>query len=86
MTNGVLIPCKPVEGNSEKWTEVMKSFHAYGAIDHLGVLTTVDWTTREGKPLIGCDLESQSHASIFAQNGVDVSPMMVSHLAVQYYV
>jgi hypothetical protein len=59
--NGVLTPSKPVEGNSEAWIEVMKAFHAYGAIDHIGNLTTADWTAGEGKYLFGCDLESQSH-------------------------
>ena len=81
--NGVLTPSKPVESNSEAWAEVMKSFHAYGSIDHIGKLTVVDWTAGEGKYLIGCDLESQSHKSMFSQNGVDVSTS-VSHLTVQF--
>jgi hypothetical protein len=70
-----------VEGNSEAWAEIMKAFHAYGAIDHIGKLTTADWTDGEREYLIGCDLESQSHKSIFAENGVDVSTS-VSHLTV----
>jgi hypothetical protein len=62
---------------------VTKTFHAYGAIDHIGKLTTVDWTAGEGKYLIGCDLESQSHKSMFSQNGVDVTTG-VSRLTVQF--
>jgi hypothetical protein len=81
--NGVLTPSKPVEGNSEVWAEVMKAFHAYGAIDHIGKLTTADWTVGEGKYLIGCDIERHSHKSIFAQNCVDVSTS-VSHLTAQF--
>jgi hypothetical protein len=79
--NGVLTPAKPVENNSEAWAEVMKIFHAYGSNDHLGVLTTTEWTDGEGKYLIGCDLLSQSHQSMFAQNGVDVSTS-ISHRTV----
>jgi hypothetical protein len=46
----------------------------------------VDLTTRgaeEGKYLIATDLESQSHKSMFSQNGVDVSTS-VSHLTAQF--
>jgi hypothetical protein len=69
-----------------QWKAIWKHgprFHAYGAIDHIGPLTITDWTAGEGKYLIGCDLESQSHKSMFAQNGVDESTH-VSHLIVQF--
>jgi hypothetical protein len=81
--NGVLTPSKPVESNSEAWAEVIKFFHAYGSIDHIGKIKVNDWIGEEGKYLIGCDLESQSHKSMFSQNGVDVSTS-VSHLTVQF--
>jgi hypothetical protein len=81
--NGVLTPSKPVEGNSEAWAEVMKAFHAYGAIDHIDTLTITDLIAGEGRYLIVCDLESQSHKSMFAQNGLDVSTY-VSHLTIQF--
>jgi hypothetical protein len=81
--HGVLIPSKPVKGNSDAWAEVMEAFHAYGAIDHIGSLSITDWTAREGKYLIGCDLESQSHKRMFVDSGVDVSAF-ISHLIVQF--
>jgi hypothetical protein len=72
-----------VEGNPEAWPEVMKLFRVYGAIDHLGELTSVDLTAREGKYLIVCDLESQSHKSMVARNGVDVSTSVL-HFTVKF--
>jgi hypothetical protein len=81
--NGVLTPSKPVEPAAEGWAETQKTFHAYGSLEHMGIIDSTTWGAEEGKYLIATDLESQSHKSMFSQNGVDVSTS-VSHLAAQF--
>jgi hypothetical protein len=61
----------------------MKAFHAYIAIDHIGPPTIAGRTVGEGKCLIVCDVESQSHKSMFAPNEVDVLTS-VSHLTTKF--
>jgi hypothetical protein len=81
--NGVLTPSKPVESAAEGWAETQKAFHAYGSLEHMGIIDSTTRGAEEGKYLIATDLESQSHKSMFNQNGVDVSTS-VSHLTAQF--
>jgi hypothetical protein len=81
--NGVLTPSKPVDSNPEAWAEAQKAFHAYGCQEHMGIVNSDTWTANEGKYLIATDLESQSHKSMFSENGVNVSTS-VSHLTAQF--
>jgi hypothetical protein len=67
----------------EAWAEAQKAFHEYGCLEHMGTINEEHWTAAEGQYLIATDLESQSHKSMFSQNGVDVSTS-VSHLTAQF--
>jgi hypothetical protein len=81
--NGVLTPSKPIGTNSEAFAEAQKAFHAYGCLEHMGVINHANWTATDGTYAIAMDLESQSHKSMLSQNGVDVSTS-VSHLTAQF--
>jgi hypothetical protein len=81
--NGVLTPSKPVESNPEAFAEAQKAFHAYGCLEHMGIINSATWAANEGKFVIATDLESQSHKSQFSENGVNVSTS-VSHLTAQF--
>jgi hypothetical protein len=37
--NGVLTPSMPVTSDAEAWSEVQKAFHAYGSLEHMGIVT-----------------------------------------------
>jgi hypothetical protein len=81
--NGVLTPSKLVESNPEAFAEAQKAIHAYGCLEHMGIINSATWAANEGKYLIANDLESQSHKSMFSENGVNVSTS-VSHLTAQF--
>jgi hypothetical protein len=72
-----------VESNPEAWAEAQKAFHAYGCLEHMGIVNAATWAANEGKYLIASDLESQSHKSMLSEVGVDVSTS-VSHLTAQF--
>jgi hypothetical protein len=72
-----------VDSNPEAWAEAQKAFHAYGALEHMGIVNSDTWAANEGKYLIATDLESQSHKSMFSENGVNVSTS-VSHLTAEF--
>jgi hypothetical protein len=81
--NGVLTPSIPVTSDAEAWSPVQKAFHAYGSLEHMGIVMDGTWGLDEGKYLIATDLESQGHKSMFSHNGIDVSTS-VSHLTVNF--
>jgi hypothetical protein len=81
--NSKLTPSKPVSSNPEAWAEAQKAFHAYGCLEHMGIINSDTWAANEGKYLIATDLEPQSHKSMFSENGVNVSTS-VSHLTAQF--
>jgi hypothetical protein len=81
--NGALTPSKPVDSNPEAWAGAQKAFHAYGCLEHMGIVNADTWAANEGKYLIATDLESQSHKSQFNENGVDVSTSP-SHLTAEF--
>jgi hypothetical protein len=71
-----------VDSAAEGWAETQKAFHAYGSLEHMGIVDSTTWGSEKGKYLIAIDLESQSYKSMLIQNGVDVSTS-VSHLTAQ---
>jgi hypothetical protein len=81
--NSVLTPSKPMSSSAEAWAEAQKAFHAFGCLEHMGIVKSDTWAAVEGKYLIATDLESQSHKSMFTRNGVNVSTS-VSHLTAQF--
>jgi hypothetical protein len=81
--NGVRTPSKPVESNPEAFAEAQKAFHAYGCLEHMGIINSATWAANEGKYTIATDLESQSHKSTLSENGVNISTS-VSHLTAQF--
>ena len=80
---GYHMPQRPVDSDAEAFAELMKSLHAFGSAENVGLINNSTWTATEGSYIVAQDLESQSHKSSLSEAGVDVSSANV-HLVCEF--